>query len=117
MLDKVAEQNHEYYVKNKEKWQTVYKETPEHHRERNKRLQHTQKLLVLTHYSKGTPKCAWCGIEDFDVLTLDHINGGGTQHRKLNPHSYRWAIKENLPEGFQVLCFNCNWKKHVIKRT
>ena len=86
----------------------------ERHNERGKQLRQEQKLLVLSHYSRGTPYCARCGIDDIDVLSIDHINGGGTQHRRtVNPHTYRFLIKENFPEGFQVLCFNCNWKKRL----
>lgn len=108
------ESNHQYYLENKTKWQTVYKEDPEHHRARGKVLQAKQKYAALSYYSNGEPKCAWCGITDIDVLSIDHINGGGTKHRKNgNPHSYRFVLKNNFPVGFQVLCFNCNWKKHL----
>ena len=51
------------------------------------------------------------------VLSIDHIDGGGTQHRKQLREQgtifYRWVIKNNYPEGFQVLCFNCNRKKYM----
>ena len=39
------------------------------------------RLKVLAHYSNGTPKCSSCGIEDIRVLSIDHINGKGNEHR------------------------------------
>ena len=77
-------------------------------------LNQEQKLKVMTHYSNGSPECKFCGIVDIDVLTLDHINGGGNQHKKVTKsHTYRWIINNDFPDGFQVLCFNCNWKKRI----
>lgn len=103
--------SHAEYMRNYRKTHPE-KRYPERHRVRTQQLQQEQKMKVLTYYSDGEPKCAHCSIKDIDVLTLDHINGGGRQHRKVtNPHTYRWVLKGNFPEGFQVLCFNCNWKK------
>lgn len=71
------------------------------------------RLQVLEHY--GT-KCACCGETRPEFLALDHINGGGNAHRRLIGHGksrggsefYRWLIKNDYPEGFQLLCHNCN---------
>jgi len=50
-------------------------------------------------------------------LTLDHINGDGSQHRKTIPASYfyRWVIKNDYPKTLQILCWNCNWAKGFYK--
>jgi len=72
------------------------------------------RLDVLTHYSSGTPKCACCGETILEFLALDHINGGGQIHRKEigSGHSLsRWLIRTGYPEGFQILCHNCNCAK------
>lgn len=68
----------------------------------------------LTHYSQGIPHCACCGETTVEFLSFDHINGGGRKHaeerRKLGepgPLS-TWLKKNNFPEGYQVLCHNCN---------
>lgn len=55
-------------------------------------------------------KCACCQVDDPGFLTIDHVHGGGTKHRKqLNRNSiYSWLVKQKFPEGFQTLCFNCN---------
>ena len=104
------EAHKEEHKKNVRRW---YEENREHKIQMGQDRALEKKLVVLDYYSNGELKCAHCGIDDLDVLTLDHIHGGGTQHRKLNPHSYRWAINNDFPEGFQVLCFNCNWKKRI----
>lgn len=70
---------------------------------------------VFNHYGDGT--CACCGEVNQGFLTIDHINGGGNIHRKSIGNSggkdfYRWLRMNNYPEGFQVLCFNCNLGKY-----
>lgn len=73
------------------------------------------KIEVLGHYSQGSPVCKVCGITDIRVLTIDHINGGGNRQKKTvgiaGNSFYRWLREQNYPEGYQVLCFNCNWIK------
>jgi hypothetical protein len=71
-----------------------------------------RKDRVITHYSKGSMACACCCISIRKFLTLDHIDGNGNKHRKQigtgSDCIYRWVEKNNYPNGFQVLCFNCN---------
>jgi hypothetical protein len=70
------------------------------------------KLEVLGHYSSGTPACACCGECVIAFLTIDHVHGGGSRHRREVPGGsagmYRWLKANNYPPGFQVLCANCN---------
>jgi hypothetical protein len=58
-------------------------------------------------------KCDRCGIDDWRVLQIDHIDGGGTRERKQVTSIDRY-YKDMLltPEKYQVLCANC----HQIKR-
>ena len=64
---------------------------------------------VIEHYGS---RCACCGETEPIFLTMDHIDGGGTAHREsLNSGLYRWLIKNGFPDGFQVLCYNCNFGK------
>ncbi len=45
-------------------------------------------------------------------LTIDHIDGSGAEHRKkLTVSITKWLAKHNYPEGFQILCWNCNQGK------
>lgn len=77
----------------------------------NKITRDTKKQLVISHYSKGTNKCACCGEDEIAFLTIDHINGGGNVQRKTTGSGssfYWWLVKNNFPKGYQVLCYNCN---------
>jgi len=79
--------------------------------------QHNIKLQALITYSDDPPKCAYCGISDIDVLCLDHINGSGYQDNKLRKSNLSYALRrEGYPDGFQVLCANCNLKKAKQER-
>lgn len=78
------------------------------------------KITVLTHYGGSPPKCACCGESHIEFLTIDHIKGNGAEHRKQitgdsrkcsGHHMYQWLIKNHFPEGFQVMCSNCNVAK------
>ena len=52
-----------------------------------------------------------CGFSDTRALEIDHISGGGKDHRKnLSNSAYRDYVISNTND-FQVLCSNC----HSIK--
>ena len=78
--------------------------------------------MVLTGYSKGTPKCACCGFLDLDGLAIDHIDGRkSTGHsREFGSDDLRMDCKRQYkktgkwPEGLQVLCHNCNGAKREL---
>lgn len=70
----------------------------------------------------GGYKCVCCGETIPQFLTLDHINNDGAAHRKNifgNKYQscgtgavlYNWVIRNNFPDIFQVLCYNCNCGK------
>ncbi len=67
------------------------------------------RIEVLTAYGWD---CACCGESTYEFLTIDHIHGGGTAHRKaLHGKVYEYLRREGYPPGFQVLCWNCNAAK------
>lgn len=67
------------------------------------------RLEVLTQYSsKEKPVCACCDEPALEFLALDHTNGGGNKHKKEVRHVYKWVKKNGYPDGFRVLCHNCN---------
>lgn len=69
------------------------------------------RLMVMEAY--GGAHCACCGESTYEFLTIDHIDNDGAKHRAaIGSHLYRWLIENDFPEGFQVLCMNCNWGKH-----
>lgn len=61
-------------------------------------------------------RCIKCLNDDWRVLQIDHINGGGSKERKTfsSPHMYRKHILLNV-ENYQLLCANCNWIKRYEK--
>ncbi len=73
------------------------------------------RLAALSHYGL---KCACCGEATLVFLAIDHVNGGGTRQRKETGRSssgfYYWLRKNGYPKGFQTLCHNCNWAKHML---
>jgi hypothetical protein len=58
-------------------------------------------------------KCNICGQRDHSLLSLDHLEGNGRQHRKsiLRIDSgtgfHKWVCK-NKPNNLRLLCYNCN---------
>lgn len=60
-------------------------------------------------------KCAFCGDNNPNHLSVDHVNNDGAEHRrKLNFKGnaiYRWLIANNYTPGFQLLCFTHNFEK------
>ncbi len=80
---------------------------PERRREYVRSYKDRCKRACFDHYGWA---CTCCGLAILEFLSIDHIGGGGTQHRKaLKGRSiFAWLVKHGLPEGFRVLCFNCN---------
>jgi len=80
--------------------------------ERQRAGRQRKRQLVLDHYGRS---CACCGATD--QLTVDHIDGGGKLHRaeigsfKAGHLMNTWLVKNNFPEGFQILCLSCNASK------
>ena len=130
---------HEYYITHKEQelarnreWKDKHPEYKEGYiidyrktnreliNEKSRNTAFEQKKMVLTHYSNGELCCNICKINNIDVLTIDHINGGGNKERKkLNNKGgsafYIWLIKNTFPKGYRVLCWNCNHLEHLKK--
>jgi len=83
------------------------------HKQCLRQVRYKLKITVLTHYGNGVCACVKCGESRPECLCIDHINGGGMQHRKSVAKVYRgnmygWLRNNNYPEGFQTLCANCN---------
>lgn len=74
--------------------------------QRNRRK--TARERVLAHYGA---RCVCCGEETIEFLSVDHINGDGADHRRSDStvkDICLWLIKNDFPEGFRILCHNCN---------
>lgn len=68
------------------------------------------KLEAIQHYGNA---CACCKETIIEFLAIDHEAGNGNQHRKDikcdgGVNFYKWLKRDLWPEGFRVLCHNCN---------
>jgi len=100
-------------------------------RKYDKDYRYNVKIKVIEHYSNGTMQCNCCGEKHIEFLSIDHIDCGrliyGKNKRPNKYYSLQLClnlIKNNFPEGYQVLCFNCNCAKgsfgecpHEIERS
>ena len=135
-------QEHKEWYKNyaHQKWQGLSEEARERENLRSKewakahrgimrmsRRKSSLKLKtdVFRLVCRGEIKCCICGESRMDCLSIDHINGGGTQHRKalkqeLNVGGgsgfYKWLRDHFQPATYQILCMNCQFiKKQELK--
>lgn len=95
-----SEYNKQYYLEHRDR---------EILRMRNLR----KKLRDETFAAYGGYICSCCGETNPGFLSLDHIDGGGNEHRraigrKSGVGFQYWLKKNGFPPGFQVLCYNCN---------
>jgi len=70
-----------------------------------------QRIHVLQQYGGG--KCLFCGDSRYEVLTIDHIHGGGSAHRKEFYGKYKniydlLSRTPFVPDTYRVLCWNCH---------
>lgn len=91
------------------------KNNPEAHRKAS--LSYYYKIQDQAIKAYGGYKCSCCGETEPLFLALDHINNDGKDHRKKigtmgGAKLYKWLRDNNYPEGFQVLCSNCNHGKY-----
>lgn len=103
--------NKRYYQKHKEELLLRRQNHKQEIKLGNKRCNENRKRRIFDHYGWI---CICCGETEPTFLTIDHINGGGSKHLKElggGGKLYGWLIKNNFPEGFQTLCYNCNCSK------
>jgi hypothetical protein len=128
----------EHYAKNSEQIRgnrkSVYCENPERERENTRRYYRENREEILMKQKVSVPrkeyhkkyyrelkqriiaayggKCECCLDSNFEFLTIDHINGGGTKDRigKAGAGFYAWLEKNGFPKSeYRLLCMNCNF--------
>jgi hypothetical protein len=75
-----------------------------------------QQLRSMVFDAYGGPSCACCGENHRQFLAIDHVDGGGAEHRRqlraqgisVGSGFYKWLRDHDFPPGFRVLCHNCN---------
>ncbi len=109
-----------YREANKPRMQELQREWYARNRERElarmKAKNANVRIEVLTHYSAGTLVCGCCGYSGINFLSIEHDNGGGTQHRKkigTGNAIFHWLKRNSFPSGYSVLCHNCNFSKGI----
>lgn len=75
--------------------------------ENSRRSMRKARDLVIDTYGG---KCSCCGESRRNFLSLEHINGGGTKHRRaVRKQLWPSIIREGFPKDkYSILCFNCN---------
>lgn len=63
-------------------------------------------------------KCTCCDETEEAFLTMEHINGGGTKHRKAVGHDSIKIVREIKRQGwpkdkYTLLCMNCNHARAI----
>lgn len=79
---------------------------------KNRAYRKRVRLEALEHYGG---ECACCKESHTEFLCFDHINNDGAAHRKQMPDRSiaPWLRRNNYPEGFRVLCHNCNMARGI----
>lgn len=103
-----------YYADNRERALDGMRRWRETHTEEKRdyaqRVHASNRATVFDHYGWT---CRCCGSTEH--LTIDHVNGDGTEHRaELGASAtkmYRWIIQNNFPADLQTLCDPCNQSK------
>jgi hypothetical protein len=131
-VDRLREYQREYAAKNRNKpanvaYRKKYISLPHVKDAKLKYLRISNSALkeaAINIYSNGDACCKFCKIADIDVLCLDHINDDGKEHRAYmrslygggSAQIYRMVRKLDYPPILQVLCFNCNMKKEIVRK-
>ena len=78
---------------------------------------------VLLHYSpigSTEPRCCCPNCPEIMpfFMSIDHINGGGSEHRRRVGSGrtfHKWLKDRNFPEGYRTMCHNCNHAREYME--
>lgn len=78
-------------------------------RKRSRANRAVARWLVLWYYSKGDPRCICCNENTVEFLAVNHVDGGGRKEfKKWGGELYIKIAEWGFPDGYNVLCHNCN---------
>jgi hypothetical protein len=81
---------------------------------RNKKDRMLLKIKVYEAYGGFVRAC--CGETEPNFLSIDHINNDGREHAityRGTDRLHRYLLKNKFPEGFRILCHNCNHGRYL----
>jgi len=105
------------------------RQTRPENKTKDKAYRENKRLKVLQYYSKrlsnsDIPCCNCCGETQMEFLAVDHIAGrrqmdsepellklGYSSKIHIGLSLVIWLTKHIFPDGFQILCHNCNQSK------
>ena len=103
--EKWKSENRAYYLKQG-------KEYNQKHTKEKQEWNYNRRLLVLRNYSKKSiSECQICHENKIDFLTIDHIDGVKRNDGRGGSRLVNYLIRNDFPDGYQILCGNCNWLK------
>jgi hypothetical protein len=88
------------------------------HEQAHERTRELKKEVVAAYGGK----CTCCGEDNWQLLTIHHIDGEGAAHRKslfgsrtaAGNRFYRWLKAQGFPkDNFELNCWNCNLGKEL----
>ncbi len=99
-------------------WRKRRKEDPSYNpdEERKKWREQHQRVRELAMEKLGGKKCADCGCNEFAILEINHILGGGRKELKngQNRQLYRAIVNDKVDlNEYNVLCRVCNALHYV----
>lgn len=108
--EQIRQYHRRWYKKNKKREQARHKLYYDQNKvkelSRHAKYRNDIRTRVLKHYGN---RCSCCGESRREFLCMDHIGGGGSQHRKIvGGGIYTWLIRHQYPTAFRILCANCN---------
>jgi hypothetical protein len=112
-----AQRQKEYHTTPKSK-EYIRHYSAEHRAELNRKQNERNKGIRLATITAYGGECACCGERILEFLAIDHINGGGNQQKRdTGMHGgsniYRFLRRNGWPDGYRVLCHNCNMSKGI----
>ena len=74
---------------------------------------------VMTYYTAyfdpnaTGPYCRCCKEKVIELLVIDHMKKRTKKDNKSGKDFYEYLKENDFPEGYQVLCFSCNFGKKL----
>lgn len=108
--DRARYQNPAVRERQREMHRRWYAQRREVERARQRAANEQLRTEILVAYGQ---RCRCCGEATREFLGIDHVNGGGTRHRKslrmTGRSFYLWLKRHGFPQDeFRLLCHNCD---------